>query len=420
MASPPRPCGQPGDALTPRRRSTGRQEGTTVKAPLSSRAMTALAAGAVGVAVLSAAPTALADTAVATPAGGAVFVQTDDLDHNSVVAYTRAGDGKLTRVGEFRTGGQGGVERDVPLDSLASQDGLTYDGDHHLLFAVNAGSNSVTSFAVDGAHLTRLQTVPSGGVFPVSLAASHDRLFVLNAGGTGNVTGYRINPAGRLAALPGATRDLGLSNDARPRFITAPADIAQTPDGQHVVVTTKANNTVDVFNINGDRLSAPVLNTSASGVPFAVSFDSAHRLAVANAGNSSVSTYRINSDGTLETITAGVQDGQAALCWLVGTGDTFFGGNAGSSTISAFAVDADGNATLTGTPDGVVAHTGGGSGGTIDLAISADGQFLYAENAFAGSVEGYRIQSDHTLQLIDTQTGLPQFNGHGMEGLVAL
>jgi 6-phosphogluconolactonase (cycloisomerase 2 family) len=151
-----------------------------------------------------------------------------------------------------------------------------------------------------------------------------------------------------------------------------------------------------------------------------VSFDPAHRLVVATAGNSSVSTYTVTADGTLDTITAGVEDGQAALCWLVGTGNIFFGGNAGSSTISAFAVDADGNATLTGTPDGVVAHTGGGSGGTIDLAITSDGQFLYAENSFAGSVEGYRIQPDHTLHLVDTQTGLPQFTGHGMEGLVAL
>jgi 6-phosphogluconolactonase (cycloisomerase 2 family) len=163
-----------------------------------------------------------------------------------------------------------------------------------------------------------------------------------------------------------------------------------------------------------------VKNTSASAVPFALSFDPLGRLVVANAGNSSVSSYRVQDDGSLQTITAGTRDGQAALCWLVGTGDTFFGGNAGSSTISAFTVDGDGNVALTGTPDGVVAHTGGGTGGTIDLAISSDQQFLYAENAFAGTVEGYRILPDHTLELIDTQPGLPQFDGHGMEGLVAL
>ena len=105
---------------------------------------------------------------------------------------------------------------------------------------------------------------------------------------------------------------------------------------------------------------------------------------------------------------------------MVGTGDTFFGGNAGSSTISAFAVDDAGSVSLTGTPDGVVAHTGGGAGGTIDLAITSDEHFLYAENSFAGNVEGYRIRPDHTLALVDTAGGLPQFNGHGMEGLVAL
>ena len=64
----------------------------------------------------------------------------------------------------------------------------------------------------------------------------------------------------------------------------------------------------------------------------------------------------------------------------------------------------------------IVARTGG----TADLAITSGGWFLYAENAFAGTVEGYAIQPDHTLTLVSTATGLPQFNGHGMEGLVAL
>ena len=328
---------------------------------------------------------------------------------------------RLDRAGEFRTGGRGGVERDVPLDPLASQDSLTYDPAHRLLFAVNAGSNTVTSFVVHGARLTRVQTVPSGGVFPVSVAAGHSRLYVLNAGGSGNVTGYRISPSGRLARLPHASRDLGLGNDPVPEFITAPADIAQTPDGDQLVVSTKANNTVDVFQIGrAGALSAPVRNAAAADVPFALSFDTAGRLVVANAGTSSVSTYAVRKNGTLQTITPAVADGQDALCWLVGTGNTFFGGNAGSSTVSAFAVGAAGTASLTGTPDGVVAHTGGGSGGTIDLAVTADGRFLYAENALAGTVEGYRIHADHTLELVSTATGPPRFDGHGMEGLVAL
>jgi 6-phosphogluconolactonase (cycloisomerase 2 family) len=383
----------------------------------------ALAALPVGVAVLSASSVSVPSLAAAASEpiqGGAVFVQTDDLNHNSIVAFRRDSDGHLDRVAEFATGGRGGVEQDVPLDSLASQDSLSYDRAHRLLIAVNAGSNTVTSFRVTGTHLTRLQTVPSGGQFPVSVSADHDHLYVLNAGGSGNVTGYRINQTGHLTALPGGSRNLGLSNEAVPQFLTAPADIKQTGEGDQVIVTTKANNTIDVFNVHDDRLSAPVKNAAASTVPFAAAFDSHGRLAIANAGDSSVSSYRLRADGTLQTLTAGTQDGQAALCWLVGTGDTLFGGNAGSSTISAFSIAGDGTVSLTGTPDGVVAHTGGGTGGTIDLAITTDQRFLYAENAFAGTVEAYRIQPDHTLQLVDTATGLPQFNGHGMEGLVAL
>jgi 6-phosphogluconolactonase (cycloisomerase 2 family) len=257
-------------------------------------------------------------------------------------------------------------------------------------------------------------------VFPVSVSAGHGHLYVLNAGGTGNVTGYRINGAGHLSALSGASRDLGLANEDRPEFITAPADIAQTGDGGQVVVTTKANNAIDVFEVRGGRLSEPVRNTAAAPVPFAVTFDSRGRLTVANAGDSSVSSYRLRADGTLRTITAGTQDGQAALCWLVGTGDTLFGGNAGSSTISAFSVARDGSVSLAGTPDGVVAHTGGGTGGTIDLAITSDHRFLYAENSFAGTVEAYRIKPDHTLELVASAGGLPVFDGHGMEGIVAI
>lgn len=390
-----------------------------MRRPLT-RALVALPLSVAGLAVAAVAPPAFASTTSTPHSAGAVFVQTDDLVHNSIVAFRRGSDGSLTRVGEFSTGGRGGVEQNVPLDSLASQDSLTYDRAHRLLFAVNAGSNTVTSFRVSGASLTRLQTVPSGGVFPVSVTAGHDHLYVLNAGRSGNVTGYRITPSGHLAALPGASRDLGLANEDRPVFITAPADITQTARGDQVIVTTKANNTIDVFNVRDGRLSSPVENTAAAGVPFAAAFDAAGRLTVANAGDSSVSSYRLRADGTLQTITAGVQDGQAALCWLVGTGDTLFGGNAGSSTISAFSVAHDGTVSLTGTPDGVVAHTGGGTGGTIDLAVTADGRFLYAENAFAGTVEAYRINADHTLTLAASAGGLPIFDGHGMEGLVAI
>src|SRR3954452_19655947 len=113
--------------------------------------------------------------------GGAVFVQTDDPTGNSVVAYDRGSDGTLTKAGTYATGGLGGVLDGSVVDHLASQGSLTYDHASHLLYAVNAGSNTVTVFDVRGDQLHRVQVVASGGTFPVSIAAHGHLVYVLNA-----------------------------------------------------------------------------------------------------------------------------------------------------------------------------------------------------------------------------------------------
>ena len=49
---------------------------------------------------------------------------------------------------------------------------------------------------------------PSGGVLPISLTVHDHVLYVLNAGGGGNITGFTVNHDG-LAPLAGSTRPLG-------------------------------------------------------------------------------------------------------------------------------------------------------------------------------------------------------------------
>ena len=121
----------------------------------------------VGVGGIAVAATALlAGQAQASPDdhSAPVFVQTDNLAGNTVVAYDRAGDGSLHQAGVFQTGGKGGALSGAVVDFLASQGSLTYDQAHGLLYAVNAGSNSVTVFAVarrpphppPGDHLRRI------------------------------------------------------------------------------------------------------------------------------------------------------------------------------------------------------------------------------------------------------------------------
>lgn len=78
------------------------------------------------------------------------------------------------------------------VDHLASQGSLTYDPRSGELYAVNAGSNTVSAFSVRGDHLTLEQVVSSGGTFPVSVAARGDLVYVANALGGGSVQGHIV------------------------------------------------------------------------------------------------------------------------------------------------------------------------------------------------------------------------------------
>jgi DNA-binding beta-propeller fold protein YncE len=118
-------------------------------------------------------------------------VQTDNTAGNQVVAYHRASDGTLTLAGTYNTGGLGGQLTGSVVDHLASQGSLTYDPAHGLLYAVNAGSNTITVFAASGDKLWRTQIISSGGSFPVSVTVHGNLVYVLNAlkGGSVRATG---------------------------------------------------------------------------------------------------------------------------------------------------------------------------------------------------------------------------------------
>lgn len=94
------------------------------------------------------------------------FAMTNAASNNQINAYTRREDGSLEFSGAFPTGGNGSGGT---LDPLHSQGSLTLSPDRRLLFAVNAGSGTVSSFAVGGATLSLLDTVTTGGSLPTSV-----------------------------------------------------------------------------------------------------------------------------------------------------------------------------------------------------------------------------------------------------------
>ena len=129
---------------------------------------------------------------------------------------------------------------DRSVDHLASQGSLTYDHRHGLLYAVNAGSNSVSVFAVIRDRLSLRQILPSGGSFPVSVAVHDNLVYVLNARNGGSVQGYRVF-FNVLIPIDRSSRPLGLDPTATPEFTNTPGQVAFSPDGAQLIVTTKAN-----------------------------------------------------------------------------------------------------------------------------------------------------------------------------------
>lgn len=347
-------------------------------------------------------------------APGAVFVQLNGTAGNQVAAYTRAADGTLTSAMTYPTGGNGGTQVGAPLDALASQGSLVLDRPHHLLLAVNAGSDTVTSFAVRGARLRAVATVPSGGHFPSSVAVHRDLVYVLNAGGEGSISGFTIRH-GSLVPLAGSTRSLGLGNANPPAFLTSPAQIGFSADGRTIIVTTKAHNQLLTFQVgrDGRPSTAPAVTASAGAVPFSFVVDDRGRLQVTEAGTGAISTYAVRREGSLSLLGSSAGTGGAALCWNVVVGQTVYGANAGSASLSAWSVQGRGAATLTAP---VAAHTGAGP---IDLAVSGDGRFLYVQESVAGTLGAYTVAADGSLTRIQTVSGLPAFSTTGMEGIAA-
>jgi hypothetical protein len=338
---------------------------------------------------------------------GVVFVQTNEPSGNKIDVFNRGGDGRLTLTGTYPTGGLGGVAAPgTESDHLASQGSLVLAAGKTLI-AVNAGSDTVTSFRVHGDRLQLRSIVSSGGQFPASVAVSGRLVYVLNSGGTGIVQGFWLRGS-HLVPIAGSARSLGLANGDPPNFLTSPGQVGFTPDGGQLLVTTKAStSSIDVFAVGRDgRLSAsPVVNPSATPVPFAFTFGSG-RLVDGEAGTSSVTTYAVGGSGTLSDPRS-ASDGQMALCWIVRVGDVYFVSNTASNNLSSFTVDSAGTPSLL---QAVAATT---NPGPIDLAVS--GGFLYAETGTNGTVDEFAVNSDGTLTPIGTVAGLPP----GLEGIAA-
>ena len=315
---------------------------------------------------------------------GAVYTSTNAASGNAVLVYNRSSDGSLAFQGSYATDGLGSGA------GLGSQSALTLSHNNHWLFVVNAGSHQISSFAVTESGLQLVDVVDSGGILPVSLTSFKDWLYVLNAGGSGNINGFVVGQDGSLSPLAGSTQPVSNGGvGAAPAL----AQIAFSSDGSTLVVTEKSTNLIDTYVVENGLAGPPTSNPSAGATPFGFAFDR-HGHAIVSEASGSVSSYSI-ANGEFNVISPAVVNTQVAACWIAisNNGKYAYTTNAGSGSISSYEIAEDGALTLLNPTAGVM----GAGSSPVDMAFSNNGQTLYALANGAHTINIFQMNADGSL-----------------------
>jgi 6-phosphogluconolactonase len=336
---------------------------------------------------------------------GFVYTLSNEVAGNKVLTYSRAATGMLSFVTGYPAGGTG------TGTGLGSQGAVTLSDDNNILLAVNPGSNSVSSFVVSGKDLQLISTVPSGGVLPISVTVHKDLVYVLNAGGNGNVSGFMLHADGSLHPIDNSSRPLSSS-------AAGPAQVSFVQDGKVIVVTEKANNKIISYTIGMNGLAGSMhFLSSANPTPFGFAVGMDGKIYVSEAaggasGASTVSSYLVAADGVITLADGPESAGQTAACWVVATnnGKYIYATNTGSNSVSSF------RATNNGSLDILRAVAANYTVSTpIDAALSNNSKFLYVLNSGSESITAFTGSSDGRLEYLQNIAGLPD----GAIGLAA-
>jgi 6-phosphogluconolactonase len=403
---------------------------------------------------LALAMTALGPGAASAAAGsggvvGAAYSETNGVgpSGNAVIAYDRLANGQLVQREVVPTGGMGerapqpGCEPPGGCPILDTQGEVVVTKNGKLVFAVNAGSNDISSFRETNDGLELVDVEPSNGDFPNSVTVHDHVLYVLNSF-SNSIAGFRFTSKGELSPIPNSVRTL--SSAASPPGLT-PRQIGFDQTGNVLAVSILVGSTppsppnpssIDTFVLDKDDVpGAANPNTPTTPLPFGFEFDQHNNLVMSQVsappelglpGNTA--TYDLDKrTGELTPIETETSGG-VAPCWVVITNDgkhTFVvntgGGPPGpqfAATIARYSLFNTGALTFLGiTPEN---NANGDEFARTDEALSRDSKFLYVlkPGIFApnSQIDEYRVEKDGSLTLIGNT---PAVGPEGQSGLAA-
>ena len=423
---------------------------TQLRLQMTARARLALMFAAAGLG-LACVLVLAASMAAASPAWhhdhvrGSVYTETNDPGGNKVVVFDRYRYGKLVKRQAVATGGVGSTQSvgcgpGCPI--LDSQNAVVTSRNEKLVFAVNAGSDTISSFRETSSGLVLVDQVPSGGDMPESLALKGCVLYVLNvatansSGTFGNIVGFHVSSNGHLTPL-GTSQPLpdaslpDHSGDARA--------IGFKPNGKVLVVTELTGGfpfsmgppgKIVTFVVDSHgHAAAGVSHPSSDPLPFGFAFDSNHHLVVSNIRDlalhaiGSVSSYAVSNSGNVTPINT-VSSGGALPCWVSISKDNKFayvvntGAGADPARTTTFRLGPNGTLTPVGAP---AEHAGDFA--QTDIDMSRGGRYVYVLAPSVGPgppshIDVWRRHHDGSLTYVGPTPADPDM-GVGVTGLAA-
>jgi 6-phosphogluconolactonase (cycloisomerase 2 family) len=345
--------------------------------------------------------TATANDGVA--ASGYLYTVTNDPQRNAVAVLQHQVNGSLKEVAgsPFLAGGKGLAGGDID-----EQGAIRVHGD--FVLAVNPGSASVAVFRKTSSG--KLMPVegspfPSGGSGPLSLTVHGNLVYVANQAppfskpsSAPNLMGFRMAKDGRLSPIANSTIAFAAGH--------GPAQVEFSPDGKTIVATSgfQGENSSRIHSyrvqVDGTLKESPGSPLQPQGASGTVGFSWSplgDRVFVSNFRGSAATVIDVDKvTGAIRQVGEAYGDKEKAACWtaIAPDGKTLYVANFVSNSISVFDIRLDSSLALM----GISPRRGAGPDpDTKDLAISKDGQFLYAVGSARREIAVYRIGADRML-----------------------
>jgi 6-phosphogluconolactonase (cycloisomerase 2 family) len=295
-------------------------------------------------------------------------------------------------------------------------------GTTSIVYVTNSGSNNVSGYTIN--PTTGGLSVVPGSPFatasaPSAIAVSADGFFAFAANGqANNVTAFRVGIDGALLSVSSTT--------ANPNPVpvgTAPRAVAVSRDARFLYVANSRSDSVTTLSIGATGLLALIPQTAGSPNPISAGGSSPTAIAnspigrflyVANSASNNVAVFQVETTGLLTLVPAAgsstnpvsVSGTAPTALAMSSNGQFLYAANSGSNNVTAFQVEASGLLTL-------IPPTGAGTnpvpiGGTAPggITVSPNGSFLYTANG-GGNVSAFAIGNNGLLTLVPSSGSSP-------------